>query len=63
MEKPIDLSNYSDAFKLAYSLVQSHIQVGNADTAALPECLAGLIMVIEKASNAAPANHQPELHK
>ena len=63
MERNVDLSRFDDAFVLAYSLVESHIQAGNADTASLPECLAGLIQVIQSASGAEPGDRQPEHHK
>ncbi len=44
----VDLSSYDNAFILAYSLVQSHIEAGNAVTADLATCLAELTEVIRK---------------
>lgn len=58
----VDLSHYSESFQLAYSLVTDLIKSGNADTATLPECLAGLIKVIsaEKVDSADSQAHRTE---
>ncbi|SBW07069.1 hypothetical protein KM92DES2_12283 [uncultured Desulfovibrio sp.] len=59
----VDLSSYDQAFLLAYDLVAAHVQAGNAVTADIPTCLAGLTEVIRKFGNPADSRPQPEPHK
>ncbi len=56
----VDMSRYDQAFILAYDLVASHIQAGNAVTAEIPTCLAELVEVIRKSGGLSGSRPQPE---
>lgn len=56
----VDMSQYDQAFILAYDLVASHIQAGNAVTAEIPTCLAELAEVIRKFGGSPDSPPQPE---
>lgn len=58
-EKPlVNMERYDQDFILAVHLLENLIESGNADTASLPECLAGLVKVIR--ANARAENLRDE---
>lgn len=44
----VDMNRYDPDFNLALQILDRHLATGNADTNAIPECLAGLIKVIRE---------------
>lgn len=63
MSKQFDFSQFDDAFKLTYNLISNHIAKGDATTADLPACFAGILKVIRAEIELKDQKHQPEHRK
>lgn len=62
-KQKVDLSQYDQAFLLAYELVTAHVEAGNAVTADVASCLAEVTDVIRKFGTPLDALPQPAPHK